>query len=96
MKVLKNGLDFAPVQRKINQPGLQQDFENIWRCMSIKWHFRNKFSEKPVKDQRFCLNHWRPPLGHPKFEVLLRKAKDESFELTEEPTRYSNLLQDEW
>ena len=62
--------------------------------MSIKWHFQNKFSEKPVKDQQFCLNHWKPPLGHPKFEVLLRKAKDELFELTEEPTRYSNLLQD--
>ena len=29
IKVLENGLDFAPIQRKVNEPELRQDFENF-------------------------------------------------------------------
>ena len=39
IKVLEKGLDFAPIQRKVNEPELRQDFENFCRCMRIKWHF---------------------------------------------------------
>ena len=37
IKVLEKGLDFAPIQRKINEPELRQDFENFCRRMRIKW-----------------------------------------------------------
>ena len=36
IKVLEKGLDFAPIQRKVNQPELRQDFENFCRHMRIK------------------------------------------------------------
>ena len=39
---------------------------------------------------------WKPPLGHPNLEVLLSQVENELFEITKEPTRYSNLLQEEW
>ena len=29
IKFLKKGLDFAPMQRKINEPELRSDFENF-------------------------------------------------------------------
>ena len=29
IKVLEKGLDFAPIQRKVNEPELRQDFENF-------------------------------------------------------------------
>ena len=47
IKVLEKGLDFPPLQRKINEPKLR----GILRRMRIKWNFRNEptlnFSEKP-------------------------------------------------
>ena len=65
-KVLTEGLDFAPIQRKVNEPELRQDFENFCRCMRIKWHFRNEssdnFSEIPAFSPK---SSWKPPLGHP-------------------------------
>ena len=39
MKVLEKGLDFAFIQRKVNEPELRQDFEDFGRRMRIKWHF---------------------------------------------------------
>ena len=57
IEVLEKGLDFAPIQRNVNEPELRQDFENFCRRMKIKWHFRNEPSTILVKDQRFRLNH---------------------------------------
>ena len=45
IKVLEKGLDFAPIQRKVNEPELRKDFEEFCRKMRIKWHFRNELSE---------------------------------------------------
>ena len=42
MKILEKGLDFAPIQRKINEPELKKTFEEFGRRMRIKWHFRNE------------------------------------------------------
>ena len=36
IKVLEKGLDFVPIQRKVNEPELRQDFENFYRRMRIK------------------------------------------------------------
>ena len=97
IKVLEKGLDFAPIQRKVNEPELRQDFENFCRRMRIKWHFRNEpsdnFSERPAFSPK---SSWKPPLGHPNLEVFLSQVENELFEITKEPTRYSNLSQEEW
>ena len=58
IKVLEKGLDFAPIQRKVNEPELRQDFENFCRCIKIDWHFQNEpsdnFSERPTFLPKSC------------------------------------------
>ena len=39
IKVLEKGLDFAPTQRKINEPELRSDFGEFCHGTRIKWHF---------------------------------------------------------
>ena len=39
IKVLAKGLDFAPIQRKVNEPKLRQDFENFCRRMRLSGIF---------------------------------------------------------
>ena len=33
------GLDFAPIQQKINEPELRRDFQEFCRRIKIKWNF---------------------------------------------------------
>ena len=51
IKVLEKGLDYVPIQNKINESELTQDFENFCRQMRPKLFFRNEptpsFSETP-------------------------------------------------
>ena len=42
IKVHKNGLDFVPFQRKVNEPELRRDCEEFCRRMGTKWYFRNE------------------------------------------------------
>ena len=52
MKIVEKGLDYAPIQNKINEPELMHDFGEFCRKMRLKWHFRNKatreFSTTPA------------------------------------------------
>ena len=41
IKVLEKGLDFEPIQRKINEPELRKNFEEFCRRMKTKLNFRN-------------------------------------------------------
>ena len=65
--------------------------------MRIKRHFRNEpsdnYSERPAFLPK---SSWKPPLGHPNLELFLSQVENELFEITKEPTRYSNLSQEEW
>ena len=51
IKVLRKGLDFPPIQNKINVPELK-DFQEFCGRMRIKWHVRYdvtpQFSEIPA------------------------------------------------
>ena len=52
IRVLEKGLDFAPIQNKINEPELMRNFKEFCRRMRLKWNFRNKpaleFSDQPA------------------------------------------------
>ena len=52
IEVLEKGLDFAPIQKSINEPELRKDFEEFSRRMRIRRNFRDQpsedFSDKPV------------------------------------------------
>ena len=45
------GLDFAPIQKKLNEPEQRSDFNEFCRRMILKWYFRDgseHFCEVPV------------------------------------------------
>ena len=95
IKVLEEGLDFATIQRKINEPELKQDFNDFCR-MRLKWYFRDEtqeFSETPAFSTK---STWYPPKGHPCLEVFLSQVENELFEITKQDLRYSNLSKEEW
>ena len=52
IRILEKGLDFAPIQNKINEPELRTDFEEFCRRMRTKWHFRNE--PTPEFNSCFC------------------------------------------
>ena len=97
VKVLEKGLDFAPFQRKVNEPELRIDFEEFCRRMGIKSYFRNEISENFSEVPAFSpKSSWNPPQGHPNLEVDLSQVENELFSIADEPIRYSNLSKEEW
>ena len=97
IKILEKGFDFAPIQRKINEPELRRDFEEFYRRMRIKWHFRSEptsdFSNIPTFAPKSA---WKPPKGHPNLEVFLSQVESDLFKAIERPIGYSNLSKEEW
>ena len=96
IKVLEKGLDFAPIQNKVNEPESRKDFDEFCRRMRIKWHFRNEppesFSTVPAFRSKLS---WKPPTGHPNLEVFLSSVEKELFEDIGTSLRYSNLSTEE-
>ena len=76
INILEKGLDFPPIQNKINQPELRKDFEEFCRRIRIKCYFCNdiseNFSEKPAFTPK---SRWKPPKGHPSLEVFLSQIE---------------------
>ena len=97
IKILEKRLDFAPIQRKINEPELRKYFEEFCRRMRIKWNFRNEpssdFSNMPAFVPKSA---WKPPKGHPNLEVFLSQVKYDLFKAIQRPVGYSNLSKEEW
>ena len=76
IKVLEKGLDFAPIQKKVNEPELRKDFDEFCRRMRIKWLFRNEPSENFSTISVFrSKSSWKPPTGHPTLEVFLSSVE---------------------
>ena len=77
IKVLQKGLDFAPIQNKINGPTLRSDFQELAQRMRTKWHFRNEptpfLSESPAFRPK---STWKPPLRHPNIDVFLSQLEE--------------------
>ena len=95
IKVLGQGLDFAPIQRKINDPELRRDFNEFCRRMRLKWHFRDEpqgFNEKPAFTPK---STWHPPKGHGCPEVFLSQVEKETFEIPLSDLKYSNMSREE-
>ena len=96
IKVLETGLDFAPVQKKLNRSEVKSDFYGFCRKIRLKWHFRDEsgnFSEVPVFNPK---SRWQPPQGHPCLEVFLSQVKIELFELPKADIKYFNPSREEW
>ena len=39
IKHLENGLDYVPIEMKINKPEFKKDFSELCQCMRNKWYF---------------------------------------------------------
>ena len=79
--ILEKGLDYAPIQRKINEPELRHHFNDFCR-MHLKWHFRDepdRFSETPAFRP---MSTWVPPKGHPCLEVFLSQVEAELLKMS--------------
>ena len=75
IKVLEKGLDFAPIQKKLNEPELRSDFNEFCRRMRLKWHFRDEsenFSEVPVFNSK---SRWKLSQVHPRHAVFLSQVE---------------------
>ena len=46
IKFLEKGLNFAPIQKKINELELRTDFSKFCRRMRTKWYFKNEPTKK--------------------------------------------------
>ena len=61
-KILEKSLGYAPIQKKINESELREDFEKFCRSIRLKWHFCNEpipyFKERPVFAPK---STWTPP-----------------------------------
>ena len=97
ISIEEKGLEFAPIQKLLNEPELRKDFEEFSRRMRCKWHFRNELSENFSETPAFRPKSvWKPPKGHPSLEVFLSRLEKELFsDDISEPTQ-SNLSAEEW
>ena len=83
IEVLKKGLDFAPIQKTLNEPEIRKDFEEFSRRMRCNWHFCYEVSENFSETPSFRPKSvWKPPKGHLnhlKLEVFLNRLEKELF-----------------
>ena len=97
IRVLEKGLDFAPFQKKINEPELRRDFKEFCRRMRLKWYFRNEptpeFNYRPAFSPK---SSWNPATGHLNLEVFLSQIEHELFRIPDKCLPHSNLSKDEW
>ena len=96
INVLEKGLDFAAIQKKMNEPELRSDFNEFCRRMRLKWNFRDEsenFSKVSVFNPK---SRWQLPQGDSCFEAFLSQVENELFELPEADIKYCNLSWEEW
>ena len=76
MKVVAKGLDFAPIQNKINEPKLRNDLEGFCKRMRIKWHFSNDATPQVSEIPEFTpKSKWKSPKGNSNLEVFLNQIE---------------------
>ena len=97
IKLFKKGLDYAAIQRKINEPELRKNFNEFCGRMKIKWNCRNELSQYFSEIPSFRANYsWKSPKGCPNLEVFLSKAEEDRFKVIETTLNLSNLKQKKW
>ena len=71
IKILEKGLDYSPIQNKINKLELRRDFEDFAGRRRLKWYFINKSSSSFSEDTSFTLkSSWKTPKGNPSLEIF--------------------------
>ena len=95
IKILEKGLDYAPIQNKVNDPELRQDLFS--RKMRRKWYFRNEATEDFSETPSFrCKLFWKSPQGNASLEFFLSQIERELFDIPKKRLGYSNFSKEEW
>ena len=95
IKILEKELDFAPIQRKINEPKHKHDFNEFCRRMRSKWYFRVEAQE--ITETTAFLTKTTQNLfsGHPCLEMFLSQFENKLFKIIKQELRYSNSSKEE-
>ena len=76
IKFLEKGIDYAPIQNKVNEPELCSDFEKFCRKMRLKCYFRNEPTPDCSEKLSFTPKSlWKPLTGHPNLDALLSELE---------------------
>ena len=95
--MLEKGLDFAPLQRTLNEPELRKEFEEFCRRMRCKWHFCNEASKTFSEITAFrSKSSWLSPKGHASLEIFFSQLKEELFTNDVHEPFQSNLSAEQW
>ena len=71
-KILEKGLDDGPIQNKVEDPELREDFDEFSRKIRLKWYFRNEETEDFSETRSFrCNSSSKPPQGKASLELFL-------------------------
>ena len=96
-KVFEKGLDCAPIQSKINEPELKNDFEEFCRTMRLKLYFCDEPTSEFREISSFTpKSSWKLPKGHFCLQVFLDEIEKEIFAIPDSRLGYSNLSREEW
>ena len=97
IKVLKKGLDYAPIQKEINEPVLTKDFSELCQRMRNRLYFRNeptpKYNEVPCFKTK---SSWKPPNDRPVLKIFLSKLEKYLFNICQKQKIYSNFNSEDW
>ena len=97
IKILEKGLDYAPIQNKINDSELRREFEDFARRLRLQWYFRNKPTSSFSETRSFTpKSSWKPPKGNPCLEIFLSQIEKELFEVCKYNLGYSKVSKEEW
>ena len=84
IRVLEKGLDYAPIQKKINAPELRKDFsERFFIPFYEVLCFKTKLS-------------WKNPNGRPNLEIFVSKVEKDLFNICKKQNACSNFNSEEW
>ena len=96
INISEKGLDYTPIQNKVNEPELGEDFEEFSRKI-LKWYFRNEATEDFSETPSFrCKSSWKLSQGNASLESFLSQIGRELFEITKQRLGYSNFSKKEW
>ena len=81
IKILEKGLDYACIQKIINEPELRTDFEDFARRMRLTWYPRNEststFNERSTFTPK---SSWKPLKDNSSLELFLSQIEKEFFQ----------------
>ena len=91
---MNKNLNFVPTQKPINKDTVNKQFEDFFRRIKLRAHFKNKNKNLSSKKDRFkrpTNKNWIPTNNHHSKETFTEAIRNEIQEKKTRPSKYSNL-----